>query len=69
MENKDIKDVLNQTYITARDLMIIIPELKYQRALSYIAEARKEMEKKGYFVPDGQIKVALLKVIRKKFGF
>lgn len=66
---KELKEIINQQYLTAKDLMKIIPKLSYCRALSYIEEARADMEKKGYFVPDGKTKVALTKIIKKKFGF
>ena len=39
------------------------------QALSEASDAREEMKNKGYFVPDGRTKVALTKIIRKKFGF
>lgn len=65
----DTKKIIEQEYLTAKDLMQIIPELCYNRALKYIDSAREEMKNKGYFVPDGKTKVALTKIIRKKFGF
>lgn len=65
---KTTKEILDQQYITAVDLMIIIPSLSYPRALKYIDELRIEMEKKGYFVPEGKTKVALTKMFKKKFG-
>lgn len=65
----DNKKIVEQDYLTARDLMKIIPKLSYIKALEYIDNAREEMKNKGYFVPDGRTKVALTKIIRKKFGF
>ena len=62
------KDILNQSYITAKDLMAIIPKLTYVRALKYIDDFREEMKEKGYFVPEGRTKVALTKLVKKKFG-
>lgn len=62
------KEILNQSYITAKDLMIIIPKLSYVRALKYIDDFRKEMKEKGYFVPEGKTKVALTRLVKKKFG-
>lgn len=64
----DEKEILNKSYITAKDLMIIIPKLSYVRALKYIEEFRVEMAEKGYFVPEGRTKVALTKLVKKKFG-
>lgn len=65
---KNVDEILNQKYITARDLMIIIPDLAYTRALKYIDDIRLEMQEKNYFVPDGKTKVALTKLVRKKYG-
>lgn len=67
MKTKD--EILEQIYITAEDLMILIPSLKYQRALNYIKEVQEEMEQKKYFVPISKNKLALTKLVRKKFGF
>jgi len=60
-------EILNQKYITAKDIQKIIP-VGYARALSYIEELREEMKEKNYFVPDGRTKVALTKLFIKKFG-
>lgn len=65
----NIDKILEQKYLTAQDLMKIIPNISYIRALNYIEGIRQEMEIKGYFVPEGKTKVALTKLIRKKFGF
>lgn len=62
------KEILNQSYLTAKDLMVIIPKISYQRALKYIDDIRLEMKEKGYFVPEGKTKVALTKLVKKKFG-
>lgn len=62
------EELLNQKYLTARDLMIIIPKLSYQRALKYIDNVRVEMKEKSYFVPEGKTKVALTKIIKKNYG-
>ncbi len=65
---KTVKEILEQQYVTARDIKIVIPGLSYVRALSYIDELRIEMKNKGYFVPEGRTKVALTKLFKKKFG-
>ena len=66
--NKSESLILEQQYITARDIQQIIPKISYIRALKYIDELRSEMSEKGYFVPDGRTKVALTKLFKKKFG-
>lgn len=67
-EDKKISEILEQKYLTAKDLQCIIPELGYNKALTYIHEARAKMRDKGYFVPDGKTKVALTKIIVKEYG-
>ncbi len=65
---KKTEEILQQQYVTATDLMIIIPKLNYNRALIFINEMREEMKQKGYFVPNSKTKVALTKLFKKKFG-
>ena len=65
---KTQEEILSQQYITARDIQVIIPNLGYIKALSYIEDLREEMKNKNYFVPDGKTKVALTKLFKKKFG-
>lgn len=65
---KSEEEILNQQYITARDIQKIIPNLGYVKALQYIEDLREEMKEKNYFVPDGRTKVALTKLFKKKFG-
>ena len=55
--------------MSALDLMNIIPNLTYDNAIKYINEIRKEMEEKGYCVPTTRPKLALTKLIKKKFGW
>ena len=68
----DIKtkdDVLNQLYVSAYDMQILNPKMTYANALKYIKEKREEMKKKNLYVPEGQTKVALTKLIKKDCGF
>lgn len=65
----DTEYIKAKDYITADDLMKIIPNLKKYKALEYINDAIKEMEQKGYYVPVTRPKVALTKIIKKKFGW
>lgn len=64
---KTNKEILEQEYITARDIQKIMP-VGYTKALSYIDDLREEMKMKNYFVPEGRTKVALTKLFKKKFG-
>lgn len=65
---KTSKEILEQSYITALDLQILIPDLGYHTALAYIKDMRREMKEKGYFVPGGRKYVALTKLVKKKYG-
>ena len=65
---KTNEEILNQQYITAKDIQQIIPNLGYNSALKYIDDLREEMKTKNYFVPNGKTKVALTKLFKKKFG-
>lgn len=61
-------ELLDQYYLSAKDLTVIIPNLKIEKARVYISEIRKEMEKKGFFVPKSRPYMALTKLVKKKFG-
>jgi len=65
---KTKEEILNQSYITAQDLKLLIPELGINKCVDYIKQIRVEMETKGYFVPRGRQLLALTKLVRKKFG-
>lgn len=65
---KTNEEILDQQYITAKDIQQIIPKLGYAKALKYIEDLREEMKMKNYFVPEGRTKVALTKLFKKKFG-
>ncbi len=67
--DKTKEQILEQLYITADDLQVLIPEISYSKALKYIKEAREEMEEKKYVIPGERPMLALTKLVRKKFGF
>lgn len=68
--NKKTKEeILSQLYLSANDLQVLIPTMSYSTALNYIKEKRQEMEAKNLFVPPGQTKIALTKLIKKDCGF
>lgn len=64
-----MEEIKSKDYITAKDLMQLIPNLTYSNAIKYINEIQNEMKEKGYCVPIARPKVALTKLIKKKFGF
>ena len=65
---KSKEEILNQSYITAQDLKILIPELGINRCIEYIKQIREEMEQKNYYTPKGRQLLALTKLVRKRFG-
>lgn len=67
---KKTKDeILKQLYLSAYDLQVLIPTMSYNTALNYIKEKRQEMKEKKLYVPEGQTKLALTKLIKKDCGF
>lgn len=66
---KTKEEILDQLYMCADDLKILLPSPSIQQCRNYITEVRKEMEEKKYIVPTGKPYLALTKLVRKKFGF
>ncbi len=66
MKTKD--EILNQPYLTARDLKQLIPTMGINKCIECIKVAREEMQSKGYYVPQTRPFVALTKIIKKNFG-
>ena len=64
---KTNKEILEQEYMNAKELMQVIP-VNYIIALKYITQTQEEMKEKGYLVPESRPKVALTKLIKRKFG-
>lgn len=65
---KTKEEILDQLYINAKDLKILIPNLGINKCVKYIKELQNEMKKKGYFVPETKEYLALTKLVKKKFG-
>lgn len=65
---KTPEEIKKQDYMNIKDLMILVPNLTYDRARIYINEVREEMKQKGYCIPITRPKVALTKLVKKKFG-
>lgn len=65
---KTKNEILEQLYLSASDLKILIPKLGLQQCRDYIDEARLEMQKKGYLVPKSKPRLALTKIVKKKLG-
>ena len=65
---KTKEEILEQPYITAKDLKILIPNLGINKCVEYIKMIQEEMKEKNYFVPQTKQYLALTKLVRKKFG-
>jgi len=65
---KTTEEILNQKYMSAQDLKVIIPSLGINKCTEYIKKIQDEMKEKGYFVPETKKYLALTKLVRKKFG-
>ena len=65
---KSNKEILDQIYISAEDLMQLIPGLKLYKARIYISEIIKEMEKQNMFIPKTKQRLASTKLVKKKLG-
>lgn len=68
MKEKTKEEILEQLYISPSDLKLLIPEMGIDSCRKYINEFREEMESKGLFVPQTKPRVALTKLVQKKFG-
>lgn len=66
MKTKD--DILNQIYITADDLRILVPEFTYYKALDFINEIQEEMKEQQMYIPGCKKKLAATKLVKKKLG-
>ena len=68
-QNDSAKSKLQQYYISAKDLRMVIPTLGINKSIEYIKMIQEEMKQKGYFIPQTKELLALTKLARKKFGF
>ena len=66
---KTKEEILNQVYMSAKDLKILIPTLGTNKCRRYIKELNQEMIEKKCFIPETKEYLALTKMVRKKFGF
>lgn len=66
---KTQEEVLNQQYMTAKDLKILMPTVSIDKCSRYIEMLQAEMKEKNLFVPETRPRLVLTKLVRKKFGF
>ena len=58
---KDRNEILDQVYVSAEDLEILMPGLSYGQRLKLIKEIRNEMKQKNLYLPQGRTLVASTK--------
>ncbi len=66
--SKTKEEILNQLYISSKDLKILIPTYGIDKCRTIIKEVRDEMHEKKYYVPISKPKLALTRLVRKKLG-
>ena len=64
----DKNEILEQIYVSADDLEILMPGMVYSQRLALIKEIRKEMEERNIYVPQGRELLASTKILKKKCG-
>ena len=65
---KTKEEILEQSYLSPQDLKILMPTVGIENCRGMIAEVRAEMERKNLFVPKTMPRLALTKLVRKRFG-
>lgn len=65
---KTKEDILNQPYMCAEDLKILMPQIGIKKCREYIQEVRDIMVDKKLTLPMGRTQLALTKLVKKKFG-
>ena len=65
---KTKEEILEQPYLSPSDLKVLMPTVGLDNCRKMIAEIREEMKNKGLFVPQTTPRLALTKLVRKKFG-
>lgn len=66
---KSVSEILDQIYLSADDLLILMPHISYSQALKIIKEFREKMKAKKMYLPGGKTHLALTNLIRKECGF
>lgn len=67
-QTKTREQILNQDYMSAKDLKILIPTLGINNCRSIINEVVIDMRNDGCYVPLGRPIIALTKYVKKKLG-
>ena len=65
---KTKNEILNQIYITANDLKVLIPTMGINACRDFIKKVANEAREEGLYVPSGKIAVAPTNRIKKVLG-
>jgi hypothetical protein len=65
---KTKEEILEQLYISPKDIKTLVPSLGMEICREFIDLARNEMKEKGYFVPETKPKLAITKIVKKMIG-
>ena len=65
---KTKEEILEQPYISPQDLKILMPTMGIENCRATINLIRDEMKDKGLFVPQTTPRLALTKLLKKRFG-
>ena len=60
-------EILDQLYVSAKEIKILMPKLGINRCRSLIEEIQEEMRDKNYYIPSGKPKMALTRLVKKKY--
>lgn len=63
---KTERQVLNQMYVSAEDLKILIPTMGIKARAKFINEVREQMKEENYYIPVGRTKLALTKLVKER---
>ena len=65
---KTKEEILNQEYISATDLKIVIPQIGRDQCRNIIKEVQEDMKQKNLFIPKTQMLLAKTSLVKKKLG-
>lgn len=68
MNIKTKEEILEQTYISANDLKMLIPAMGINNCTNFIKEVIQEMKEKNLYVPKTKKLLASTKLVRKRLG-
>lgn len=65
---KTKEEILNQLYVSAQDIKILMPSVSINVCRQYVDLIREEMKQDGLFIPGTKPRLALTKLVKKRLG-